>query len=229
MNKLICQNLRLSRLRGRASRRARRHALGFVFWPNSPRRITVETVRAMTANVPAGVLKVGVFVDQPVADVARTMDEAGLDVAQLHGRESPEYCRQLMVALSGFAPSPRRWQGSPELAGGRPTADSRAVFKPSRSPTTARQPSPISIVTSCCSSTRTIPARSVERANRQLGLCARNRRATLLTILRADSTAGQHKLAIRSVRPYGVDVSSVRRIAPREGSRSLANVFRGIE
>ena len=74
-------------------------ALGFVFWPDSPRYVDARTVTAMTANVSPSVLKVGVFVDQPVADVARMMDEAGLDVAQLHGHESPEYCRQLMVRL----------------------------------------------------------------------------------------------------------------------------------
>lgn len=74
-------------------------ALGFVLWPNSPRFVHAQAVKEMTANVPASVLKVGVFVDQPVVDVARIMDEAGLDVAQLHGHESPEYCRQLMVRL----------------------------------------------------------------------------------------------------------------------------------
>src|SRR5688572_5100486 len=70
-------------------------ALGFVFWPNSPRCVSAEVAKEITANVPAHVLKVGVFVDQPVEEVARIMDEVGLDVAQLHGHESPEYCRQL--------------------------------------------------------------------------------------------------------------------------------------
>ncbi len=39
-------------------------ALGFVFWPGSPRSISAETARAIATNVPASVLKVGVFVDQ---------------------------------------------------------------------------------------------------------------------------------------------------------------------
>ena len=60
-------------------------ALGFVFWPGSPRYVSAEAAKAIAANVPANVLKVGVFVDQPVEEVARIMDEVGLDVAQLHG------------------------------------------------------------------------------------------------------------------------------------------------
>ena len=70
-------------------------ALGFVFWPSSPRKVSVETAKAIAADIPAGVLKVGVFVNQPVEDVARIMDDVGLDVAQLHGHESPEYCQSL--------------------------------------------------------------------------------------------------------------------------------------
>ena len=68
-------------------------ALGFVLWPDSPRYVSAEVAKGIAANVPAHVLKVGVFVDQPVEEVARIMDEVGLDVAQLHGHESPEYCR----------------------------------------------------------------------------------------------------------------------------------------
>src|SRR5918992_649508 len=80
-------------------------AVGFVFWPNSPRSITAQSAKAIAANVPASVLKIGVFVDQSAEEVTRTMDEAGLDVAQLHGRETPEYCRRLMeqYVVSGLS------------------------------------------------------------------------------------------------------------------------------
>ena len=66
------------------------NALGFVFWPHSPRCVNVEAARAMAENMPVNVLKVGVFVDQPADDVMRIMDDVGLDVAQLHGHESPD-------------------------------------------------------------------------------------------------------------------------------------------
>ena len=81
-------------------------ALGFVFWPGSPRGVSAAAAKAIAANVPANVLKVGVFVDQPVDEVAQTMDEVGLDVAQLHGHESPEYCRRLMSAKRTLPSSP---------------------------------------------------------------------------------------------------------------------------
>ena len=45
----------------------------------------------MLAAVPATVLKVGVFVDAPVDEVERRIDELGLDRAQLHGDESPAH------------------------------------------------------------------------------------------------------------------------------------------
>jgi phosphoribosylanthranilate isomerase len=73
-------------------------ALGFVFWPGSPRYISPDAARAILqrASWKAGsVLAVGVFVDEPVEDVARVMDTVGLTAAQLHGNESAEYCRQL--------------------------------------------------------------------------------------------------------------------------------------
>ena len=40
-------------------------ALGFVFWPHSPRSVNVQTAKAIAENMPENVLKVGVFVDQP--------------------------------------------------------------------------------------------------------------------------------------------------------------------
>ena len=190
-------------------------ALGFVFWPNSPRRITVGTVRAMTANIPAGVLRVGVFVDQPIADVARTMDEAGLDVAQLHGHESPEYCRQLMIELSGFPPSPRLRRVSPELVGvERGTADSRTVFKAigiADNGTTAIgdfDPDVVLLVDAHD------PARFGGTGKTVNWDSAREIAATRYTILAGGLNAANINLAIRSVRPYGVDVSSGVESAP---------------
>ena len=88
-------------------------ALGFVFWPGSPRGVSAAIAKEIAASVPANVLKVGVFVDQPVDEVAHTMDEVGLDVAQLHGHESPEYCRQFTVRLKPDTTEVR----IPEVAG----------------------------------------------------------------------------------------------------------------
>lgn len=64
-------------------------ALGFVFYPRSPRAVSARDVRAWTASLPAGILKVGVFVNESPGRVASQAGEAGLDIVQLHGRENP--------------------------------------------------------------------------------------------------------------------------------------------
>jgi len=64
-------------------------AIGVNFWSGSKRHVTLADARDVLAAVPAGVLKVGVFVDAPVEEVERHLDELELDRAQLHGDESP--------------------------------------------------------------------------------------------------------------------------------------------
>ena len=63
-------------------------ALGFNFWPRSPRYVKPETARKIIAQLPGTVWKAGVFVDETARTVAETAREAGLDIAQLHGRET---------------------------------------------------------------------------------------------------------------------------------------------
>lgn len=63
-------------------------ALGFNFWPRSPRYVKPEAARKMIDRLPATVWKAGVFVDETADAIAQTVREAGLDIAQLHGRET---------------------------------------------------------------------------------------------------------------------------------------------
>jgi phosphoribosylanthranilate isomerase len=65
-------------------------ALGFNFYPASPRYIEPDEAVEIAANLPAGVWKVGVFVDESPEAISRTAGQVGLDVAQLHGCEPPE-------------------------------------------------------------------------------------------------------------------------------------------
>ncbi len=60
-------------------------ALGFNFYPKSPRFTDIEKVAKIVPKVPQNTLKVGVFVDTSAKEIARTVLEAGLDVAQVHG------------------------------------------------------------------------------------------------------------------------------------------------
>jgi phosphoribosylanthranilate isomerase len=185
-------------------------ALGFVFWPDSPRFVRAETVRAMTANMPVSVLKVGVFVDQPVADVARMMDEAGLDVAQLHGHESPDYCRQLMVRLK---PDPTE-VALPVEEAAVVSGFSRTIFKAvgmtGNGSTTIDDFDPDVVLL--------VDAHDPERfggTGKTVNWdSAREIAATRRTILAGGLNAANIKLAVRSVRPYGVDVSSGVESAP---------------
>ena len=63
-------------------------ALGFNFWPGSPRYITRDAACEMIAKLPAAVWKVGVFVDEEPEKVAEIARETGLDIVQLHGQET---------------------------------------------------------------------------------------------------------------------------------------------
>jgi phosphoribosylanthranilate isomerase len=164
------------------------NALGFIFWPDSPRFISVEKARAIVMNVPAQVLKVGVFVDQPVEEVVRIVDEVGLDVAQLHGHESPEYCRQLTDKRSVI-----------KAVG---ITDNGSVTVP------AFDPDVLLLVDAHD------PARFGGTGRTVNWDVAREIAATRQTILAGGLNATNIKLAVRSVRPFGVDVSSGVESAP---------------
>ncbi len=64
-------------------------AIGLLF-AESSRRVSVERAREIVAALPDGVLKVGVFVNESSAEILRIAGEVGLDIAQLHGDETPE-------------------------------------------------------------------------------------------------------------------------------------------
>lgn len=68
-------------------------ALGFNFYKPSPRYITPQSAREIIEQLPASVLTVGVFVNDEAT--ARIAAEAGVAALQLHGDESPSYCREL--------------------------------------------------------------------------------------------------------------------------------------
>lgn len=64
-------------------------AVGLIF-AESPRRVSLDEARKVAIALPDDVVKVGVFVDAGVAEVLEVAREVGLDLAQLHGDESPE-------------------------------------------------------------------------------------------------------------------------------------------
>ena len=75
--------------------RAGADAVGLNFYPRSPRYIDVEQGRRIADALPPEVVKIGVFVNAPQGEVCRTFDRAGLDLAQIHGDEPPEFLSRL--------------------------------------------------------------------------------------------------------------------------------------
>jgi len=74
-------------------------ALGFVFAP-SPRRVGPDTVRTIIAHLPPDIEKIGVFVNEELSLVAEIIRDCGLTGVQLHGEETPQYCRALAEAIA---------------------------------------------------------------------------------------------------------------------------------
>ena len=70
-------------------------ALGFNFWKGTPRYVEPRAAAGMVADVPAGVLTVGVFVNEEPERVVEIANQTGVMALQLHGSESPEYLDQL--------------------------------------------------------------------------------------------------------------------------------------
>ena len=69
--------------------------LGFNFYPQSPRYIAPETAAAIIRKLPAFIDVVGVFVNSTIEQVREIASQCQLDWIQLHGQESPEFCRWL--------------------------------------------------------------------------------------------------------------------------------------
>jgi len=72
-------------------------ALGFVFHRPSPRYVIPENAMRIIERLPAWVTPVGVFVDMAPTAVRDTFERCGLRLAQLHGQESPLLCAAMGV------------------------------------------------------------------------------------------------------------------------------------
>lgn len=72
--------------------------LGFIFHPKSSRYVGAQLSSTDLAALPAGIRKVGVFVNETVDTVLMRVAELGLDLAQLHGQETPVECAKLQAA-----------------------------------------------------------------------------------------------------------------------------------
>jgi phosphoribosylanthranilate isomerase len=86
--------------------------LGFVFYPPSPRAVTPAKVARLCAAVPAGIARVGLFVDADDMTIAAVLAVAPIDILQFHGSESPQrvaeaklrFGRRVMKAMAVAGP-----------------------------------------------------------------------------------------------------------------------------
>jgi phosphoribosylanthranilate isomerase len=173
-------------------------ALGFVFWPASPRAISVEAAREVTGAVPPLVARVGVFVDASADDVARIADEVGLDAVQLHGDER----------IDGYARVKSRLIKAVTLNSDDDVFGAAAL--------------PAHVTTLVDATDRVRRGGTGQLADwRHAAALAARRPIILAGGLTADNVAG----AIKQVRPWALDVSSGVESAPGIKSRERLEAF----
>jgi len=173
-------------------------AVGFVFWPRSPRRIPIETAREIGGILPPFVARIGVFVDMPADDVVRIVDDARLDGVQLHGDEKTDPYRNLKARLIKAV-----------------TLDSDTDVKAA-----ATLPAHVTVLVDATDRVRRGGTGRVADWTNAAALAAQRP-----IILAGGLTAANVGDAIRQVRPWAVDVSSGVESAPGVKSRERLEAF----
>lgn len=155
-------------------------ALGFIFYKKSPRYIDPLRAAAITRALPPFVIKVGVFVDEALEEVSRVREDASLDRVQLHGDETPGYCAE---ASPGVIKAFR--------IRGRADIERLALYD----------------VSAFLLDTYVdgVPGGTGEAFNWEIAVEASALRRIILS---GGLTPGNVAMAIKTVRPYAVDVSS---------------------
>jgi phosphoribosylanthranilate isomerase len=78
-------------------------AIGFVFFPPSPRSVTSAQAKLLIQHVPAYVQTVGLFVNSSLSEIQDILNDVPLDILQFHGDETAEECQSIAHAVG------RRW------------------------------------------------------------------------------------------------------------------------
>lgn len=154
-------------------------ALGFVFWPRSPRYITPNKAAIIISELQGSVQAVGVFVDQVPEEILRIIAETGVSMVQLHGDESSNYAEWIQLPLL------------------------KAMTLENAVKTMARWPEPTIMLLDANDAVKHGgTGRRIDWAKAaKVASCRR-------VILAGGLTDTNIEEAIKTVRPYGIDVSS---------------------
>ena len=173
-------------------------ALGFIFYPKSPRYISFENAALITRELPASILKVGVFVNASREDVLAAQQQCQLSVLQFHGEETPEYC-------AGF--TSQTWKAFRVI--GPETLNRLGAYRTTAWLLDAWSPA--------------MPGGTGERFDWDLAVEAQKGGRPI--ILAGGLTPENVMSAVQRVRPLGVDVSSGVEMAPGKKDPVKVKVF----
>jgi phosphoribosylanthranilate isomerase len=67
-------------------------AIGLVFYPRSPRAVSVEQASEIVASLPPFITSVALFVDESVDEINRVLNRVPVDMIQFHGDETAAFC-----------------------------------------------------------------------------------------------------------------------------------------
>jgi phosphoribosylanthranilate isomerase len=172
-------------------------ALGFIFWPGSPRYVSPAQAGAIIGELPLWVTAVGVFVNETVDGICEIAAHSGISAVQLHGEEPPDYADAL---------------GWPVLRSATLENIDRICSEwPARSTTL--------LLDAADPVRRGGTGRTIDWP-RAAGVAGERR-----IILAGGLTAANVAEAIATVRPYGVDVSSGIESAPGQKDAALMACF----
>jgi len=74
-------------------------AIGFIFYEKSPRTISINNAKSISKHLPKTIARVGVFVNHEKDFINEAISEVPLDMIQLHGDETPDFCNQFDVPI----------------------------------------------------------------------------------------------------------------------------------
>ena len=70
-------------------------ALGAIFAPESPRSVSIDRAADIFRDIPSGIVRTGVFVNARLEEIAAAAAAVTLTAVQLHGEETPDFCREV--------------------------------------------------------------------------------------------------------------------------------------